>query len=275
MISVVSDVMVNLIAVLVVFLSRLLGFDLYSRGIRTVRRLPVAVRRSRGIDTVLVYTDCDDELHTSRALATGLEEKIASLGRPVRVVVVDDGVDLTRWPFPARGVLAVLVLLTDVTQLSARPRGRARVQRRLIKYVHRGGCLVLGHDVIYRRTRNERLQRISGGTLDSYRRDDGPTSYVKVVTGPRATTDQRLLRELPDTLELCDNEVIVGDWGADVEYLYRWAQDPEVPLVTRRAVGSGRVYWINSGDSSAKGPPRALARPEPGLVGLLATLIQR
>lgn len=272
-VSAASDLLVNLVAVFIVFVARLLGFDAYSRGIRLFRRLPISVRRLRGAATILVYTDCDDELHTAKALAAGLEERINTTDRQVRVTVVRDGVDLARWPYPADGVIAILILLTDVTQLSVNPRERGRVQRRLIRYVHRGGCLILGHDVIYRRSRNERLQRIAGGSLDDFYREDGPTAYVKVDSGPRVTSNRRLLEALPDSIELGDNEVIIGQWDADVEYLYRWEKDPDIPLVTRRPVGRGRVFWINSGDTSAKGPPRSLARPEPSLVQLLVNLV--
>lgn len=271
----ISDILVNLIAVFIVFVARLLGFDAYSRAIRGVRRIPLSVRRLGGRSTVLLYTDCDDELHASRNLADNLERYAAELGRPVRFRVVRDGIDLARSPFASRSVLAVVILLTDVTQLSARPRDRVRVQNSLIRYVHRGGCLVLGHDVIYRRTRNERLQRLAGCALDTFHRLDEATGYVKVVSGPRATEEREILDTLPDRFELDDNEVVVGKWGKDVEYLYTWAENPEVPLVTRRSVGRGRVYWVNSGDSNADGPPRSIGRPEFGLVKLLGTIITK
>jgi hypothetical protein len=273
--SAIWDVAVNLVAVFIVFVARLLGFDTYARLVRSMRRLPPAVRHFRGRRTVLLYTDCDDELHASRAMAESLERKLSQPGRPVTVSVLRDGTDLTRSPFSARTVLALVILLTDVTQLDARPRDRARVQDRIIKYVHKGGRVILGHDVIYRRTKNDRLQRLAGCALDKFHRLEEPTKYLKVASGDRATSDTGLLDMLPDDFCLSDNEVVVGDWDADVEYLYVWGSEEhkDVPLVTRRCVGKGRVFWINSGDSSSAGPPRSIGRPEPELISLLSALI--
>ena len=64
-----SEILVNLAAVVIVFVARLLGFDVYSRLIRIGRRTSMLARRTFGVRTVLLYTDCDDELHTSRTLA--------------------------------------------------------------------------------------------------------------------------------------------------------------------------------------------------------------
>jgi hypothetical protein len=268
------DIFVNLFAVFLIFIARLLGFDLFSRAIRLLRRLPMLIRKLSRVETALMYTDCEDELHTTRSLAARLEATLNASGHRVRMEIVRDGVDLARWPFPFWAVSAIVLLLTDVTQFSPRPRDRARLQNRLVKYVHNGGCLVLGHDVIYRRTRNERLQRLAGCVLDNFKRLEEPVKYEKVTSGARACSDLRLLASLPSSLELGDNEVIIGTWMADVEYLYHWQTDEEVPLVTRRTVGQGRVYWMNSGDTNISGPPRSLARPEDEFVSLLAKLLQ-
>lgn len=268
-----QEIFVNLFAVFLVFIARLLGFDVLSRIIRLSRRFPMFMRKLNRTRTLIVFTDCDDELHTTRALAASLGNTLNTLGRRVKTEIVRDGVDLARCPFSTSTVIGVVLLLTDVTQLSARPRDRAHLQNRLVKYVHSGGCLILGHDVIYRRTRNERLQRLAGCVLDNFKRMEEPVRYQKVESGPRATINADLLSALPSSLELGDNEVVIGKWMADVEYLYHWQNDETVPLVTRRTVGDGRVYWVNSGDTDISGPPRALARPEDGFVTLLATLI--
>lgn len=269
----ISDVAINLIAVFIVFLGRLLGFDLYARSVRLYRRTRVGIRRLTGGTTIVVYTDCDDELHTSRTLADHLETTVRADGRRVRVKVVRDGVDLGRCSFSPKAVLAVLVLLTDVTQLDTDKRDRVRLQRRLINYVHNGGCLVLGHDVIYRRSRNEHLQRLAGCALDNFSRTRERVRYVRVDEGPRATTHTTLRTRAPETFSLTDNEVIVGEWNDDVEFLYVWDRDENTPLVTRRTVGKGTVFWVNSADSSGKGAPRSLARPEPAFVALLNLLV--
>lgn len=274
MIHAAGEIFINLIAVFIVFIARLLGLDIYSRLLRGARHLGLTLTNLHGTQTVVVYTDCDDELHTTRALSAGLVEALKELGVRTRSTVVRHGDDLLRLPLSHRRILGILLLLTDVTQFTSRPKDRARLQERLVKYVHGGGCLVLGHDVLYRRTRNERLQKLAGCQLTSFHGVDDPVEYVKVSSGARATDNAALLAVLPDSLALGDNEVVSGTWMQDVEYLYVWQADSQVPLLTRRPLGDGVVFWLNSGDQNAVGPPRAIARPEPGLVQLLARLLE-
>lgn len=271
---VIGEVGINLIAVVVVFVARVLGFDVFNRGIRFGRRLSMVVRRIFGVRTVLLYTDCDDEMHTSRTLSAKLAAAVAAKGARLRVVVARNGGDLTRRPVSGAGLHAIVLLLTDVTQFTSGAKEGERFQKSLARYAHRGGCLILGHDVIYRRSRNKRLQRLAGCTLDKYASVNQVVDYVRVDEGDRVSSDPELLADLAPAMSLSDNEIVIGSWQNDVEYLYRWREDDTVPLVTRRVVGHGRVYWLNSGDSTALGPPRVLARPEAPFVGLLAALIR-
>lgn len=269
-----AEIAINLIAVLIVFIARLLGFDTLNRLIRLGRRTAMLTRRVFGVRTVLLYTDCDDELHTSRTLAAHIETAMATYGARVRVVMAPNGADLMRRPISGAGLHAVILFVTDVTQFTTRRRVGERFQNGLARYAHHGGCLILGHDVIYRRSRNKRLQELAGCTLDRFARVNRVVHYVRVDEGDRMTTDSELLYNLPQVMALGDNEVVIGSWQRDVEYLYRWQDDEEVPLVTRRTVGNGKVYWLNSGDSNALGPPRTLAKPQPEFVEMLAALIR-
>lgn len=268
------DIAINLIAVLIVFIARLLGFDVYNRLIRFGRRISMLTRRAFGVRTVLMYTDCDDELHTSRTLAAQLEKTLAMYGIKVRVLVAANGTDLMRRPISGLGLHAIILLLTDVTQFTTRVRVGDRFQNGLARYAHRGGCLILGHDVIYRRTRNKRLQQLAGCTLDRFARVNRVVNYIRVDEGDRMSSDSELLYNLPQIMSLGDNEVVIGSWKQDVEYIYRWQDDENVPLVTRRTVGNGKVYWLNSGDSNALGPPRTLAKPDGQFVEMLVALLR-
>lgn len=274
MLDLIDKVLLNLLVVLIVFIAKLFGLDVFSRTIRLSRRFLITIRNIGRKATIVLFTDCDDELHTTRALAVDVETALKTSGIRAKVIAVRDGLDLLRYPLTASSIASIVLLLTDVTQFSSYPRDRAELQTMLVKYAHGGGCLILGHDVIYRRSRNERLQKLAGCVLDKFKRVEESVKYIKVGVPPRATADAKLLAELPDALELTDNEVVIGEWMADVEYLYHWQKDEAVPLVTRRAVGSGRVYWVNSGDTNISGPPRSLARPEGDFINLLATLIR-
>lgn len=269
-----GEIAINLAAVAIVFIARLLGFDLLNRMIRVGHRTSMATRRIFGVRTILLYTDCDDELHTSRTLARHIEAEATNFGLRSKVIVAPTGEDLMRRPVSGPGMHAVILLVTDVTQFTTKPRDGVRFQKALARYAHRGGCLILGHDVIYRRSRNKRLQELAGCTLDRFSRMNREVHYLRVDHGDRMSTDKELLDRLPQIMSLGDNEVVIGAWKRDVEYLYVWRDDEEVPLVTRRTVGNGTVYWINSGDSNAHGPPRALAKPDEPLLDMLLGLIR-
>jgi hypothetical protein len=269
-----GEILINLVAVVIVFVTRLLGFDILNRLIRVTRRLSMLIRRVFGVRTVLLYTDCDDELHTSRTLARHIENATTNYGKRVRVVVAPNGADLMRRPVSGPGMHAVILIVTDVTQFTSKARDSVRFQNTLARYAHRGGCLILGHDVIWRRSRNKRLQELAGCTLDKFTRVNRVVHYVRVDHGDRMTSDKELLDNLPQVMALGDNEVVIGSWKRDVEYLYHWQDDENVPLVTRRTVGNGKVYWLNSGDSNALGPPRTLAKPDEQFVEMLVAMIR-
>jgi len=269
-----GEIIINLVAVVIVFITRLLGFDILNRLIRAGRRLSMLTRRAFGVRTVLLYTDCDDELHTTRTLARHIENATATYGIQVQVVVAPNGEDLMRRPVSGPGMHAIILMVTDVTQFTSKAREGVRFQNMLARFAHRGGCLILGHDVIYRRSRNKRLQELAGCTLDRFARVNRVVHYVRVDHGDRMSSDKELLANLPQVMALGDNEVVIGSWKRDVEYLYHWQDDENVPLVTRRTVGHGKVYWLNSGDSNALGPPRTLAKPDEQFVEMLVAMIR-
>jgi hypothetical protein len=82
-----------------------------------------------------------------------------------------------------------------------------------------------------------------------------------------------LLDKLQNNFTLDDGEYLIGDWASGVEFIYLFEGKRNFPLVTRREVGKGLVYWINSGDHTEKGPAKSLSRPDTHLVKLVSNLI--
>lgn len=270
-----SQIGINLAAVFVLFIARLLGFDVYGRVLHALRRMRTFLRfGTRRHRVYLVYTDCDDDSYASDRLASAIKQEFKSkLDSRVDTIVLREATELLRWPLIKRHVAGVVVLLTDVTQLASKVSERKVIQERLTKYVTRGGCLILGHDVLYRRSRNDRLQRLAGCRLDGFVACTGPVHYERVNFGARKTSHSSLLESLPTKVALMDNEVVSGGWQDDVEYLYVWSENREIPLATRRRTGRGVVFWVNSGDHGPLGPPRSVARPEEGLVRMVTRLL--
>ncbi len=228
-----------------------------SRGSHVWKRLYRRVRLRKPV--TLLYSDCGIHAQT-------LAERLGA-------VRLGNAEELAGWPLRPKSVRAVLLLITDVTQLSANKRLLERIEGRLKTFCDAGGILILGHDAIYRRFRAETLREMAGGKLSGFKgydgRDGGPaTKVVYELCTPSP------LPGLPTKVELSDNEVLRGDWDDSVQVLYKSA-DAGDPLVTQRSYGKGRVHWVNSGDHTRRGPPPSIAGPDEGLVEIMSVLLSK
>jgi len=238
---------------------------------------------------ILVYSDAgsdDDDTEggdnsVAETIALALKRAPNLASRQVKTVGNADW--LLRWPLLPWLVDGVLVLVCDVTRLSNHSERRDKIQRRLINYVGKGGLLITGHDIPYRRLKNSRLQSVIGFQSTQFARvaKDHSIEYTSHY-GNRKTSNTALLDALPESLELLDKEVVRGTPSDDVEFLYTWANkpddvwpdEPEIPLMTRRTHVRGVVYWINSGDQDENGPPRPLSAPNPDLINILVLMLK-
>jgi glycerophosphoryl diester phosphodiesterase len=142
-------------------------------------------------------------------------------------------------------VVSALVLIdTDVTKFSADVKTSKRIERRLIRYLMRGGGIVGAHDVIYSRVRNEQLQVAFGGVVTDFSRTSQPVEYLRTSEGKT----HPISSGLPDRFMLDDREVIWGDWEKDCTVHYTSTLEPKTPLLVSRSYWNGRLVWLNSGD---------------------------
>jgi len=162
---------------------------------------------------------------------------------------------------------ALLLISTDVTKLSDHEKTRLQLNRTLEEYVRGGGVIVGGHDLVYRRSRNDGLQRIFGININEFRRMEGPVRYIFDST---ASFEPEAF-DLPREFALHDGELCWGSSAPDCEVLYR--SEEGTPLVVLREYGAGCCAWINTGDYREY-PPRSLLVPERPLVSLLLGLLR-
>lgn len=269
-----TQVATQLTLLIIVGVLRLFGVDIFARILKAWRFFLLLIRKSLGHEAALLYTDCDvDGSDITHRFADKLGLRLAEHGARIDVLPLKAGASLQYWPLSIWAVRAVVLLVTDITKLSAYPKRRMRIEKRLARFCHRGGTLVLGHDVIYRRAQNSYLERLAGCRLTRYLAAPNGVAYVKVITGDRVSTDKHLLDDLPDSLNLEDGEIITGNWAEHVEFVYVLEGDANWPLVTRKTYGSGLVFWINSGDQGEDGPPRSISRPSSDLINLITELI--
>jgi hypothetical protein len=266
----------ELAIVMLLFLLRAVGFDLFRR-VRWLLRFPLlAVHAALGRRVTLLYTDCDDAGRTT----LGLKRAIAARLPGARIRALKNAEDIMDWPVFPFAVEAIIILITDVSPLSSNEKTRGALQRRLERFVHRGGTLVLGHDVLYRRSKNPILQKLAGCRITEFTRSDtAPVRYVLFGETTSPHYEAGLLTDMEPRFALEDREYVTGRWADDVRYVYV-LDSPEssgkvVPLVTFRRCGDGAVLWFNSGDSTEAGPPEPLAGPNPAFVQTLVALLKK
>ncbi len=178
-----------------------------------------------------------------------------------------------QYPLNARYVQLLILIITDVTKLAEDPHTRTQIQKKILQYVDGGGVVIGTHDIIYRRVRNEILQRAFGGKITNFRRETTPIDYLVV----EAQKDHPIVAGLPPAFALDDGEVCWGSWAPDVVPLIVTKQaydgDRPVPLVTVRSYSRGLLVWMSSCDKFEH-LGRSIAEPQPEFVQLLVNTLR-
>ena len=265
----------ELLLLAALFVLRLIGIDIFIKAIKIYnyfRLLFLKYLFKRSV--VIVYTDANDNGNSTVSLCSRISSELSNIN--LKVIPLKGSEDLLTWPMIPSLLSVIMVILTDVSSLSSNKSKREKIQKSMCKYTTGGGVLILGHDVLYRRSRNDILEKMCGVTLTKFFQYNNCVKYRKNETliNSRVTTNDKLIKNLPDTLELDDRECVTGEWAEHVEYLYVSNDEMQIPLVTRQEIGAGVVFWINSGDHTKEGPPPSLAKPADDLVNLLSIIIR-
>lgn len=266
--------------VLILGIGRLLGFDFYYRVLKIYRYIYFNIVAMFGYKYVIVYTDCDVNGYTTNRIARLLKSHVDAKNI---YIPINSPTKLNLYPIQPRLCNAVLLIITDVTQLSTSERIRHKIQNDIEKFVVNGGVLILGHDAVYRRTKNEILQHLAGCELLEYSRlTDDQLEYVrydKISDNEeyRVLRDDDFLKDLPEKFALFDNEIVAGKWTKDVKYLYALHDEKEgrnIPLVTRRQRDKGCVFWLNSGDKAGEGEPVSVTEMDENLLSVICKFVE-
>lgn len=171
----------------------------------------------------------------------------------------------------------VLLQSTDVTKFSADDSEREAICNRLDEFVDDGKKLIVSHDVLYRRTRNDNLQDMYNYSIKNFARANDvkyyKTSYCKRV---------RAFNSLQSSFFLSDGELCWGDvtrLGDKKVFFDAIATDPIsgnkviVPTVFGKTYNGGSLIWFNTGDTFEE-PPRPISEPDKNFVALLAEMLK-
>jgi len=156
------------------------------------------------------------------------------------------------YPASPREVQAIIIIVTDVTKLDENQQKRTDIEDKLIRYASAGGTLVGTHDIIYRRCRNEKLQKAFGCTLKKFK---SAPEGIEVKLNPEYR-GHPLLRGLKDSFRVRDNEIVTGMWDNNVHKLIITSTQVqfedtklEVPILcVNSATCDGLFIWISCGD---------------------------
>jgi glycerophosphoryl diester phosphodiesterase len=259
-----NDVTINVIANLVatgIILACAFARERLFHWLRAVANLLIFL--VSGKRRVLIWNDID--LTVSNQLA----EKLAERFPKVHYVVIDQPSHIhDHFMFP-RIIAAVVLIDTDVSKFSADPAQRRRIQRRIVRYLMRGGGVVGTHDIVYTRVRNDELQNAFGVAVTDFQRSTTAIKYKRSQAGD----SHPLSASLPDAFSLEDGEVIWGNWSQDTVVHYIHDGTPPVPLIVSRKYYDGRLVWLNSGDKG-KALAASIAEPQDTFVAILTNSIK-
>ncbi|HBD06164.1 MAG TPA: hypothetical protein DCY93_01990, partial [Firmicutes bacterium] len=172
----------------------------------------------------------------------------------------------------------VLLQSTDVTKFSANETERNIIEERLDDFADSGKKIIVSHDVIYRRTRNKRLQEMFNYQIINFHRSKevkySKTPYCKRVNA---------FSSLQSDFKLNDGEVCWGSLDSmdDKKIFFDTIiQDPEtgkkivVPLVFGKLYNcDGQLIWFNTGDTF-ENPPQPITSLDDNFINLLAECLK-
>ncbi len=210
----------------------------------------------QAIRHILLWGDFDDAVLTKLANKLDLKDYY--------IEVLSDAVEILSKNL--KEIDTIILIVTDVTKLSNYHMALERLNQVLVDYVSSGGRLICTHDVIYRRTRNVKLQEMFGCKIVNFNRID-KVVYKKTET----CKEEGCFASLPDSFTLSDGEICWGTLLDDAEVYF--VSEEGIPLVFSREYGSGVCLYLNSGDFK-EAAPRSIRKPEKEFVALLRECIQ-
>jgi len=177
--------------------------------------------------------------------------------------------ELLNFPKNSFVVKSVILIVSDVTKLSEDKSIKDKIQNWLIKFLGKGGGIIGTHDIIYRRVRNDRLEKAFGCQLNNFKRIEGKVKYIK----NRTVINHIMVKDLPDLFEMDDFEILWGNWDHDIIRIFQTEGNDSKPLVVAREYSRGKVVWINSGDKKDH-IPKSISQPESEFIILLRNAIK-
>ena len=213
---------------------------------------------------VIIWNDHSEQ--SSEKICAELKKK----ANIFKYIVIDEPKDLLFYPIGIKYVQSIMFFVTDVTKLSEKPQERDKIQLKILNHLKNGGAFLGTHDIVYRRMRNDALEKIFGCQTNNFKRLNKPVDAIK----NEEFYSHPLLKDIPDEFSFDDGEVCWGEWVPDAKILIQskigYNNRKKVPLlVTRKVSFNGIAIWLNSGDKFID-LPKSISEPEEVLIQILA-----
>lgn len=222
------------------------------------------------ISKKVIFIWNDDEKYYSDNIIASLKSR----NNNFHYIALNAPEEILFYPLLTKHVHLVNFFVSDVTKLSSNNKIREKIQIKILSYVAKGGTFVGTHDILYRRTKNEKFQVAFGCKITKFQPVDEPIIYKVNET----YKDHPILEGLPDKFLLENQEVCWGEWDEAVHKLlvseikYNGMTE-EIPLFALKEYENGRLIWINSGDKGEDGLCKSIKNPNGKLIHLLANVI--
>ncbi len=270
-------------AAVVIAVFRWLGFDFFPKLVFFIKLIGYSILRIFGRKFILLYTDCEGSRTASKKVANNIS------GKRVKCLVLTNPEQFINYPLFPFLVKSIIILITNVSQLSSDKNKKNKIQLKVAAYCKKGGRLILGHDAIYWRTYNKIFQELAGGEVTSFHTVEGELiRYVKLtddiddvnLAKKRFMNNVGAFEQLDDGFALRDKEVLLsGNWADNVKFLYvakirhNSLKYKYYPVVTMKTLDKGSVFWVNTGDSRPGNPPFPISSPDPDFLKMLTSFI--
>lgn len=218
----------------------------------------------------IIFIWNDDDTFYSQNIIDSLKSRTSKF----YYIALEAPEEILKYPLAKKNIHLICFLVSDVTKLSSDNKVREKIQTKILDYVSKGGTFIGSHDILYRRTKNEKFQSAFGCKITKFKTINSPIGY-KIN---HEFQHHKLVSGLPECFTLEDTEVCWGEWDDTAMKLLvserKYNGTSEIPLFILKKYESGSLVWFNSGDKSEEGMCKSIKNPDMKLIQILINVIE-
>lgn len=269
---------ITVIALLITFRGHILRIPVRFREEIFLQRktIPIRIQNKwlKGRKRIYVYVDCEKTINSDTKkeinVMKDIAEELQNLCTKYQIESINNPKELLQVPRHQSTTFAIILLLMDVSVLHCDELMREKIQNNFLEFARKGGILILGHDTLWRRTKNkkfvEAMFEVTAFEARNKKKDPSKTlsiensdGWVHYKRNPELNLEELDLpgsKTLPKNFIMRDNEVEIvtnedftkKGYSGDLIKIYIEDKTGHI-LVAKKKYSRGWIFWINSGDS--------------------------